>query len=80
MLFRSGFSHNDEKSIMQGSGYAKNNVNAKINANFASVGCVGNVILGQFLYGSENRVGTACAKCRMKREVIHQMSGDILDA
>ena len=23
----------------------------------ASVGCVGNVILGQFLYGSENRVG-----------------------
>ena len=28
-----GFSHNDEKSIMQGSGYAKNNVNAKINAN-----------------------------------------------
>ena len=46
----------------------------------ASVGCVGNVILGQFLYGSENRVGTACAKCRMKREVIHQMSGDILYA
>ena len=32
------------------------------------------------LYGSENRVGTACAKCRMKREVIHQMSGDILYA
>ena len=28
-----GFSHNDEKSIMLGSGYAKNNVNAKINAN-----------------------------------------------
>ena len=27
-----GFSHNDEKSIMLGSGYAKNNVNAKINA------------------------------------------------
>ncbi len=27
-----GFNHNDEKSIMQGSGYAKNNVNAKINA------------------------------------------------
>lgn len=24
-----GFSHNDEKSIMLGSGYAKNNVNAK---------------------------------------------------
>ena len=46
----------------------------------ASVGCVGNVILGQFSYGSENRVGTACAKCRMKREVIHQMSGDILYA
>ena len=39
-----------------------------------------NVILGQFLYGPENRFGTACAKCRMKREVIHQMSGDILDA
>ena len=32
------------------------------------------------LYGSENRVGTACAKCRMKREVVHQMSGDILYA
>ena len=46
----------------------------------ARVGCVGNVILGQFLYGSENRVGTACAKCRMMREVIHQMSGDILYA
>ena len=29
---------------------------------------------------SENRVGTACAKCRLKREVIQQMSGDILDA
>ena len=28
-----GFSHNDEKSIMVGSGYAKNNVNAKVNAN-----------------------------------------------
>ena len=28
-----GFSHNDEKSIMLGSGYAKNNVNAKLNAN-----------------------------------------------
>jgi len=27
------FAHNDEKSIMIGSGYAKNNVNAKINAN-----------------------------------------------
>lgn len=27
-----GFSHNDEKSIMLGSGYAKNNVNAKLNA------------------------------------------------
>lgn len=27
-----GFSHNDEKSVMVGSGYAKNNVNAKINA------------------------------------------------
>ena len=46
----------------------------------ASVGCVENVILGQFLYGSENRVGTACAKCRMKREVVHQMRGDILYA
>ena len=38
------------------------------------------VILGKFLYGSENCVGTACAKCRMKREVVHQMSGDILYA
>lgn len=28
-----GFSHTDEKSIMLGSGYAKNNINAKINAN-----------------------------------------------
>lgn len=28
-----GYSHSDEKSIMVGSGYAKNNVNAKINAN-----------------------------------------------
>ena len=46
----------------------------------ASVGCVGNVILGQLLHGSENRVGTACAKCRMKREVVHQMSDDILYA
>ena len=45
-----------------------------------SVGCVGDVILGQFLYGSEHRVGTACAKCRMKRELVHQMSGDILYA
>jgi len=27
-----GFSHNDEESIMIGSGYAKNNVNAKLNA------------------------------------------------
>ena len=47
---------------------------------FACVGCVRNIILGQFLYGSKNRVGTACAKCRMKRKVVHQMSGDILDA
>ena len=30
--FNVGFSHNDEKSIMIGSGYAKNNVNAKLNA------------------------------------------------
>ena len=33
LKYNIGFSHNDEKSIMQGSGYAKNNVNAKINAN-----------------------------------------------
>ena len=46
----------------------------------ASVGCVGNVILAQFLYGSENRVGTTCAKCRVKREMVHQMRGDILYA
>ena len=45
----------------------------------ASVGCVGNVILGQFLYGSKNRVGTTGAKCRMKREVAHQMSSYILN-
>ena len=32
------------------------------------------------LYGSENRVGTACAKCRVKREMVHQMRGDILYA
>ncbi len=31
--FNVGYSHNDEKSIMLGSGYAKNNINAKINAN-----------------------------------------------
>ncbi len=31
--FNVGFNHNDEKSIMMGSGYAKNNVSAKINAN-----------------------------------------------
>ena len=46
----------------------------------ALVGSIGDVFLCQFLYGSENRVGTACAKCRMKREVVHQMSGDILYA
>ena len=45
----------------------------------ASVGCVGNIILGQFLYGSKNRVGTAGAKCRVKREMAHQMSGYILN-
>lgn len=33
LKFNVGFNHNDEKSIMMGSGYAKNNVNAKINAN-----------------------------------------------
>ena len=32
MKFNVGFSHSDEKSIMKGSGYAKNNVNAKLNA------------------------------------------------
>ena len=31
--FNVGFNHNDEKSIMLGSGYAKNNVSAKLNAN-----------------------------------------------
>ena len=46
----------------------------------ALVVCVGNVILGQFLYGSENRVGIVCATCRMKREVIHQMRGALLYA
>ena len=47
---------------------------------FACVGCVRNIILGQFLYGSENSVGTTCAKCRVKREMAHQMRGDILYA
>ena len=46
----------------------------------ACVGCVGNVIPGQFLSGSENRVGTTCAKCWVKREMVHQMRGDILYA
>ena len=32
LKYNIGFSHIDEKSIMLGSGYAKNNVNAKINA------------------------------------------------
>lgn len=32
LKYNVGFSHNDEKSIMLGSGYAKNNVSAKINA------------------------------------------------
>ena len=31
--FNVGFNHNDEKSIMMGSGYEKNNISAKINAN-----------------------------------------------
>ena len=31
--FNLGFSHTDEESIMIGSGYAKNNINAKLNAN-----------------------------------------------
>lgn len=31
--FNVGFAHNDERSIMVGSGYSKNNVNAKLNAN-----------------------------------------------
>ncbi len=32
LKYNIGFSHSDEKSIMRGSGYAKNNVNAKLNA------------------------------------------------
>ena len=32
MKFNLGFSHTDEEAIMYGSGYAKNNVNAKLNA------------------------------------------------
>ena len=32
LKFNVGFNHNDEKSIMYGSGYSKNNINAKINA------------------------------------------------
>src|SRR5574344_2029041 len=31
--FNIGFAHNDEESIMRGSGYGKNNINAKIDAN-----------------------------------------------
>ena len=32
LKYNIGFSHSDEKSIMRGSGYARNNVNAKLNA------------------------------------------------
>ena len=32
LKFNVGFNHNDEKSIMKGSGYSKNNVSAKLNA------------------------------------------------
>ena len=32
LKFNIGFSHNDEESIMYGSGYSKNNINAKLNA------------------------------------------------
>lgn len=32
LKFNIGFAHNDEESIMLGSGYSKNNINAKINA------------------------------------------------
>ena len=46
----------------------------------ALIRSIGDVILCQFPDGSENRVGTACAKCRVKREMVHQMSGDILYA
>ena len=35
--------------------------------------------MSQFLYGSENRVGTTGAKCRVKREMAHQMSGDVFN-
>ena len=33
LKYNIGFAHNDENSIMKGSGYGKNNINAKINAN-----------------------------------------------
>ena len=32
LKFNVGFNHNDEKSIMMGSGYSKNNISAKLNA------------------------------------------------
>ena len=32
LKYNIGFAHNDEESIMKGSGYSKNNVNAKLNA------------------------------------------------
>ena len=38
-----------------------------------------NVFLRQLLYRSEDSIRATSAKCRMKREVVHQMSSDILE-
>src|SRR5574344_835156 len=46
----------------------------------ARVGCVGNVVLSQFLYRPEYGVCATGAKCRVKREMGHQMCGDNLYA
>ena len=39
---------------------------------------VWNVFFRQLLYRSEDRVRATSTKCRMKREMVHQMSSDIL--
>ena len=38
------------------------------------------VSLRQFLYRSEDSIRTTSTKCRMEREMVHQMSSDILNA
>ena len=41
--------------------------------------CVWNIFLRQLLYRSEDSIRATSAKCRMKREMVHQMSSDILN-